>query len=110
MEVIALHTRLTPGKEAEYEAVHRVTPLELDGALRRAGVASWRIWRDGHDLFHVVEVADFARMRESLRNDPADAAWQVRIDSLLAQSASYAGPLAEVWTLPPEYPARRSSD
>ena len=59
---VALHTRLKPGKEAEYESVHAVVPPELDTALREAGVHSWRIWRNGLDLFHVLEVDDCTAM------------------------------------------------
>lgn len=29
---VALHTRLKPGKEAEYESVHAVIPPDLDWA------------------------------------------------------------------------------
>jgi len=64
---VALHTKLKPGKEAEYESVHAVIPPELDTALRAAGVRTWRIWRTGLDLFHVVEVDDYAVMRAQAR-------------------------------------------
>ena len=55
---VALHTRLRPGKEAEYERVHAVIPRDLEIALRDAGVSSWAIYRDGLDLFHVLEVCE----------------------------------------------------
>jgi L-rhamnose mutarotase len=103
LERIALHTRLAPGMEAEYERVHAVIPADLDTALREAGVRTWRIWRDGRDLFHYVEVADFARMRRVLRDHPADIAWQARIATLLSAEADYAGSgtaLPQVWELP----------
>jgi L-rhamnose mutarotase len=58
MERIALHTRLKPGRQQEYEDVHAVIPSELDAALREAGVTNWRIWRGGQDLFHLVECED----------------------------------------------------
>ena len=35
---VALHTRLKPGREAEYEQVHAVIPSDLEVALRDAGV------------------------------------------------------------------------
>ena len=70
MQRIALHTRLAPGKEEEYEKVHAVIPADLDQALREAGVHTWRIWRDGRDLFHVVEVDDYQHMRAYLRDQP----------------------------------------
>ena len=70
MQRIALHTRLAPGREQEYEQVHAVIPEDLDKALREAGVHTWRIWRDGRDLFHVVEVEDYQHMRAFLREHP----------------------------------------
>ena len=103
MEVIALHTRLKEGCIDEYEAVHAVIPPELDSALRRAGVKSWRIWRDGLDLFHWVEVEDFAVMKAALAAEPADVAWQQRITQLLQAQESYTesdGGLPQVWELP----------
>jgi L-rhamnose mutarotase len=103
MQRIALHTRLRPGREEEYEKVHAVIPEDLDAALREAGVHTWRIWRDGQDLFHVVEVEDYQRMRDLLRDHPANVPWQARMAELLAVEDDYSGndmgvPL--VWELP----------
>ncbi|KAA5833677.1 L-rhamnose mutarotase [Saccharopolyspora hirsuta] len=103
MQRIALRTRLEPGREAEYEQVHAVIPAELDAALREAGVHSWRIWRDGLDLFHVVEVEDYRAMRRALRDHPANVAWQARMSELLAVEDDYSGEdtgLRQVWELP----------
>ena len=103
MDRIALHTRLKPGKEEEYEKVHAVIPPDLDAALREAGVASWRIWRDGVDLFHVVEVADYQAMRHALRDHPANLPWQARMAELLDVEDDYSGSdsgLHQVWELP----------
>jgi L-rhamnose mutarotase len=103
MDRIALHTRLKPGKEAEYERVHAVIPQELDAALRAAGVRSWRIWRDGLDLFHVVEVDDYRAMRHALRDHPANLPWQQRMSELLDVADDYSGQdngLNLVWELP----------
>lgn len=103
MERIALHTRLKPGKEEEYETVHAVIPAELDTALREAGVHGWRIWRDGLDLFHVVEVEDYRAMRDALRDHPANVPWQARMAELLAVEDDYSGTdsgLRLVWELP----------
>jgi L-rhamnose mutarotase len=103
MQRIALHTRLAPGKEEEYERVHAVIPAELDTALREAGVHSWRIWRDGPDLFHVVEVEDYQRMRRLLRDHPTNVAWQARMAQLLEVQDDYSGEdtgLRRVWELP----------
>ena len=103
METVALHTRLKPGREADYEAVHAVIPDELDAALRAAGVHSWRIWRSGRDLFHLVEVDDYARMREFLAEHPANVPWQARMAELLEVQDDYSGAEPSVnlvWALP----------
>ncbi|MCU7726208.1 L-rhamnose mutarotase [Actinoplanes sp. KI2] len=103
MPEIALHTRLRPGKEREYEAVHATIPPALDEALRSAGVRSWRIWRDGRDLFHLVEVDDYRRMRAHLRDHPANVPWQARMAELLEVEDDYSGEddgLHLVWRLP----------
>lgn len=100
---VALHTRLKPGKETEYERVHAQMPAELDIALREAGVSSWRIWRDATDLFHVLEVEDYAAMRQALRDHPANVRWQARMAELLDVEDDYSGTdtgLALVWELP----------
>ena len=52
---VGLHTRLRPGAEAEYDAAHEAVPLQLLEAIRRAGVTSSLIFRDGLDLFHSIE-------------------------------------------------------
>jgi L-rhamnose mutarotase len=103
MERVALHTRLKAGREADYEAVHAVVPPELDAALRAAGVQAWRIWRDGQDLFHVVECDDYRAMRDQLREHPANVPWQARMAELLDVSDDYSGTdsgLQLVWELP----------
>ncbi len=100
---VALHTRLKPGKEDEYERVHAVIPAELDIALREAGVSAWRIWRDELDLFHVLEVDDYAAMRAALRDHPANVPWQARMAGLLDVEDDYSGAdtgLRLVWELP----------
>jgi L-rhamnose mutarotase len=103
VETVALHTRLKPGREADYEAVHAVIPAELDSALREAGVHSWRIWRSGRDLFHLVEVDDYAHMRSFLEEHPANVPWQARMAELLEVQDDYSGAEPSVnlvWALP----------
>lgn len=103
MQRIALHTRLAPGKEADYDAQHAVIPAALDTALREAGVISWQIWRDGLDLFHVVEVEDYQAMRAQLRDHPVNIAWQEQMGRLLDVPDDYSGGddgLRQVWRLP----------
>jgi L-rhamnose mutarotase len=105
METIALHTRLRAGREADYDRIHAVIPVVLDGALREAGVHNWRIWRSGQDLFHVVDCDDYARMRRYLAEHPANIPWQAQMGALLEVHDSYAGDdrgIPLVWQLPDE--------
>lgn len=102
MERLTLHTRLRPDAVDCYEDTHRVVPDELDGALRAAGVINWTIWRDGCDLFHLVECADAATMWAALAASSANERWQARIGPLLELDIDHGGgtALTEVWTLP----------
>jgi L-rhamnose mutarotase len=58
---VGLHTRLKPGAEAEYDALHEAVWPEVLEAIRAAGVTKWRIYRDGLDLFHHIECEDYER-------------------------------------------------
>jgi L-rhamnose mutarotase len=103
MQTIALHTRLKPGMEAAYEEQHAAIPSDLDSALREAGVHSWRIWRDGRDLFHLVEVDDYQAMRAFLKDHPANIPWQAQMAELLEVEDDYSGNdtgIRHVWSLP----------
>jgi L-rhamnose mutarotase len=104
MQCIALHTRLKEGKEAEYERVHATIPLELDALLRAGGVHAWRIFRNGRDLFHYVEVEDYAAFLQATRAHPVNVAWQAQMAELLDVVHDYgdaqANTLPLVWELP----------
>ena len=103
METVALHTRLRAGREADYDRIHATIPLELDGALREAGVHSWRIWRSGRELFHLVEVDDYKAMRAFLAEHPANIPWQAQMAELLEVEDDYSGAEPDVrlvWELP----------
>ncbi|HEV8557466.1 MAG TPA: L-rhamnose mutarotase [Actinophytocola sp.] len=103
MQRIALHTKLKPGREADYERIHAVIPTDLDAALRTAGVHRWEIWRDGLDLFHLVEVEDYQAMRRALADHPANVPWQTRMAELLDVPDDYSGTdlgIGKVWELP----------
>jgi L-rhamnose mutarotase len=103
MERIALHTRLRPGREHEYERAHAEIPHELTTALHKAGVNEWSIWRSGLELFHVLEVEDYVAMRKQLAEHPGNISWQARMAELLAVPDDYSGDdsgLRLVWNLP----------
>nr|WP_217508571.1 L-rhamnose mutarotase [Curtobacterium pusillum] len=90
------------GSEAEYERVHASIPPALAERLRAAGVTNWSIWRDGQDLFHLIEVDDYRAMRRSLADDPVNVAWQEIVNPLLEADDDYSGDdegIPLVWTL-----------
>ncbi|WP_219470402.1 L-rhamnose mutarotase [Nonomuraea rhizosphaerae] len=100
MERIALRTRLKAGFEETYDREHARIPAELEAAMRAAGVHSWRIFRDGLDLFHFVEVDDYAAFQAAMKDDPADQAWQRKMNRLLdGDFDKESGGLAQVWEM-----------
>ncbi|MFE7836457.1 L-rhamnose mutarotase [Streptomyces sp. NPDC057474] len=80
---VALHTKVRADRVEEYEAAHREVPEELTTAIRAAGVSEWTIWRSGTDLFHLLEVEDYAAMIAELEKLPVNIAWQARMTDLL---------------------------
>ncbi|MFI6499294.1 L-rhamnose mutarotase [Nonomuraea typhae] len=97
---LALRSRLKPGAEQTYDREHASIPAELEAAMREHGVRSWRIWRDGLDLFHVVEVEDYAAFQAAMKDHPADLAWQARMNRLLdGDFDKDAGGLRLVWEM-----------
>ncbi|UUU19838.1 L-rhamnose mutarotase [Streptomyces sp. DSM 40750] len=80
---VALHTKVRADRVEEYEAAHREVPEELTTAIRAAGVSEWTIWRSGTDLFHLLEVENYAAMIAELEKLPVNIAWQARMADLL---------------------------
>jgi L-rhamnose mutarotase len=99
-----LRTRLRAGKESEYDSVHAKISPELEALLKAHGVHSWRIYRSGLDLFHIVEVDDYAAFLEAVEKHPVNVAWQERMSELLDVPHDYGNPrsnvLPLVWELP----------
>ena len=101
--IIALHSVLHVGAEADYDTRHRSIPDDLAATFERIGIHDWSIWRSGLDLFHLVEVDDYRRMRAYLRDHPANVPWQARMAELLEVEDDYSGAddgLRLVWRLP----------
>ncbi|WP_406194617.1 L-rhamnose mutarotase [Streptomyces europaeiscabiei] len=101
---IALHTRVRADRVEEYDAAHREVPEELTTAIRAAGVSEWTIWRSGTDLFHLLEVEDYAAMIAELETLPVNIAWQARMADLLDVVHDYSASGADaglpvVWEL-----------
>jgi L-rhamnose mutarotase len=87
----ALHTRLHADATEAYDALHARVPDDLLAALKEAGVRDWRIWRDGRDVFHLVDCEDYAAMRDRLRDHPANLAWQAQVTPLQSTPDDYSG-------------------
>lgn len=100
MQVIALHTRLKPGREGDYERIHAKLSAEHEQALHDSGVHTWHIWRDGLDLFHVIHCDDWDAMEAAMAMLDLTARWQEIIHPLLDLPVSQRGPLPLVWELP----------
>ncbi|MGW4244497.1 L-rhamnose mutarotase [Nocardia sp. NPDC004722] len=99
---IALHTRLKPGSEADYEAAHRQVPAELVAAIRAAGATEWTIWRSGLDLFHVLDCESYDKLLGELAGLPVNIEWQRYMGTFLAVPHDYSDGDAElpvVWDL-----------
>lgn len=99
---VVVRTRLRAGREADYDRLHEQIPADLATALREHGVRDWSIWRDGRDLFHLIECDDYAVMRRGLADHPANTPWQARMADLLEVEDDYSGKgsgLPLVWRL-----------
>ncbi|GAB1821980.1 aldo/keto reductase [Herbidospora sp. RD11066] len=100
MQRIALRTRVKPGSEAAYDADHARLLPGLERAMREAGARVWRIWRDGLDLFHYVEVVDYAVFQARITANPINQAWQKQMNRHLdGDFDPSAGPLGKVWEM-----------
>lgn len=102
---VALHTKVSADRIADYEAAHREVRQELTDAIRADGVTSWTIWRSGTDLFHVLGCEDYARLLAELEQLPVNVAWPARMAELLDVVHDYSedgagASLPVVWELP----------
>lgn len=104
--IIALHSVLRRGAEAEYEARHRRIPDDLAATFARIGIHDWSIWRSGVDLFHLVDCDDWIAANEALTTDPANAAWQADIGRFVDHFVQVSGPGPAGQVLPHVYSLR----
>ncbi|MEY9841134.1 L-rhamnose mutarotase [Streptacidiphilus sp. EB103A] len=102
-ETVVLRTRLREGMEEAYEDFHRTVPPAVAKDLSDRGVTEWRIWRSGHDLFHLVEVADYAAFVAGDTDNPVSIAWQASVAPYLEMTNTPQDPegntLRLVWDL-----------
>jgi L-rhamnose mutarotase len=76
---VAIHTRLKPEGVTGYEQAHAAVPPEIPELLRAGGCTAWTIWRNGVDLFHLVECEDWDAVQAFMSDKEADHAWQARV-------------------------------
>ena len=88
---VGLHTRLKPGVEERYEEYHRNVWPEVLAANHRVGVTKYVIYRDGLDLFHYIECADFDRAVADLAGDPVNQRWQAEMAPMMAVTTDFSG-------------------
>jgi L-rhamnose mutarotase len=77
--IVALHSVLREGAEADYELDHQRIPADLEASFARLGIYEWSIWRSGRNLFHLVDCEDWLGAMKALEDDPANLAWQAHI-------------------------------
>lgn len=73
---VGLHTRLVPGAEEAYEALHRAVWPDVLEAIRSVGIEDWVIFRHGLDLFHCVTCDDYDAAIAALADIPVNGTWQ----------------------------------
>jgi L-rhamnose mutarotase len=88
---IGLHTRLKPGVEARYEEYHREVWPDVLASIRRSGITKYVIFRDGLDLFHYIECADYDRAIAELATDPVNIRWQQELAPMMAVAHDFSG-------------------
>ena len=88
---VGIHTRLQPGAVERYERYHKEVWPEVLAAIRRSGITEYMIFRDGLDLFHYIECADFDRAIAELAKDPVNLRWQTEMAPMMAVPHDYTG-------------------
>jgi L-rhamnose mutarotase len=91
MMTVGLHTRLKPGAEARYDAAHAAVWPEILAGMRRVGITRWQIFRDGLDLFHVIDCEDYDRAIAEMARDPVNQRWQAEMALMMAVAHDYSG-------------------
>lgn len=88
---VGLHTCLRPGVEQRYEEYHRAVWPDVLKAIRRVGITKYVIFRNGLDLFHYVECADYDSAIAELAADPVNIRWQAEMAPMMAVAHDFSG-------------------
>jgi L-rhamnose mutarotase len=90
-ETVALHTRLRSGSEERYDELHQAVWPDVLTAIHRVGITRWLIFRDGLDIFHVVDCEDYDGAIAELADEPVNVRWQAEIAPLMEKAHDYSG-------------------
>lgn len=98
---VGRRTRIRPGRELDYVAVHATIPTEVADALRRSGIVTWHIWIDGGTLFHSIDTLDgYERFVEEITAlGPVNSGWDELIASILDSDPFSDQMLQLVWSM-----------
>ena len=88
---IGLHTRIKPGSEERYEEYHRAVWPDVLEEIRRAGITKYVIFRDGLDLFHFIECADYELAIAEIAKDPTSMRWEAEIATMMEVTHDFSG-------------------
>lgn len=88
---VGLHTRLKPGAEERYEEYHRAVWPDVLAALCRVGIEKYVIFRDGLDLFHLIECDDYDRAIAELAGDPVTIRWEAERAPMTTVAHDFSG-------------------
>lgn len=80
-----LRTQLRAGMAEAYDQAHATIWPELRAAQQEVGISRWLIFRDGLDLFHVVDCDDFDRAIAALESKEVDQRWQAEMAKFVIQ-------------------------
>jgi L-rhamnose mutarotase len=76
--LVKLHDRLRQDAVDAYDLTHLDVPAAVIDGIRRAGIVDWTIWREGVDLYQLIECFDWWSASVALaENTPSDWAEQM---------------------------------
>jgi L-rhamnose mutarotase len=81
--------------EAAYDAAHSAVWPALLAAQREVGINRWLIFREGLDIFHSIECADYARATTELAQLPVNQRGQAEMAQYTEVAHDYSGTAAD---------------
>ncbi len=78
----AFRLRVRKDRIAAYEEAHRQVWPELLAVIKQAGISDYSIFREGTDLFFVLQADDFDRAWDAIERSEVNARWQAEMAPL----------------------------